>query len=206
MSEQIVVVDYGSGNIHSVMNALSHVLRDDQTVSLSSSPTVIARADRLVLPGVGAFSECKRKLELSHVLPALQSFRETGRAFLGVCVGMQILADEGEEFLPTPGLGWIPGRVRKLATEQKLPHVGWFPIRPNPHFLFEDIPSGERFYFVHSYVLDCQNPTDTAATSDCGETFSAAVIQGSIFGCQFHPEKSDKMGLKLLYNFCRWKP
>ncbi len=209
MAEHLVVVDYGSGNIRSVVNALERVSPPGHHVRVSQDPKELSQADRLILPGVGAFSECKRKLGDSQFLEALKSFKETERPFLGICVGMQILAEEGEEFTPTRGLGWLKGRVRRLQPKDpktKLPHVGWSLITPKPHPLFDGIPEKSRFYFVHSYILYGLPDADIAASAHYGEDFAAAVIQGSILGCQFHPEKSDKVGLQILSNFCKWKP
>lgn len=208
MSNDIVVVDYGSGNVRSMVNALTRVAGDGHRVLLSKEAAAIESAERVVVPGVGAFAEVRRKLDASGLLPALTAFRDSGRPMLGVCVGMQILADEGREFETTPGLGWVPGVVRKLeaGAGQKLPHFGWSPVQPvAPGALFDGLPPGAHFYFVHSFVFECRNAADVAATAEYGERFTAAIEHRNVVGTQFHPEKSDTAGLTLLGNFCRWR-
>lgn len=211
MSE-IVVVDYGSGNTFSILHAL-RLAANGRTVELSRDPERIAAADRVVLPGVGAFSACRRRLDESGVITALRETVARGRPFLGVCVGMQVLADEGLEFGRTPGLGWIPGITRQLSISSgetrstlKLPHVGWNQIRHGGHCLFENVRNDDYFYFVHSYVLQCNDVRSVAAWATYGEPFAAAVVNENVFGCQFHPEKSAESGLRVLEAFCRWKP
>ncbi len=211
MSNEVVIVDYGSGNVRSMFNALKRAVSDDQKVVLSKDASAIEQAQRVVLPGVGAFAECAKMLEASGLLPALTRKVKTGTPFLGVCVGMQILATEGLEFQPHPGLGWIPGVCRKIALAEagaslKLPHIGWSLVATGPHPLFEGMPSRPYMYFVHSFFLDCSDAAHVAATATYGETFPAAVARDNLFGCQFHPEKSDVLGLQLLQNFCRWTP
>jgi len=208
----VVIVDYGSGNTRSMFNALSRAKRDDQNVVLSADPQTIAAAERLVLPGVGAFAECRRKLDASGVLPALTTAVKSGKPFLGVCVGMQILADVGREFEVSKGLGWIPGVTRRIefpheyTGPKRLPHVEWTPTEFVACPLFDGANGGELYYYVHSYILDCAQPTDRVATACYGETYAAAVLRGNVFACQFHPEKSADAGLHLLENFCRWQP
>ena len=208
MASDIVIVDYGSGNVRSMFNALKRAARDDQKVVLSADPTVIENADRVVLPGVGAFGECARMLNASGVLPSLTKKVNSGAPFLGVCVGMQILATEGLEFEPHPGLDWIAGVCRKIelppGSDAKLPHIGWSPVTTTSHALFEGLPPQPHLYFVHSFFLQCANPGHITATATYGETFPAAVGRDNLFGCQFHPEKSDVLGHKVLQNFCRW--
>ena len=211
MASEVVIVDYGSGNVRSMFNAVKRAARDDQKVVLSQDAAAIEQAERVVLPGVGAFAECRKMLDASGLLPALTKRVQEGAPFLGVCVGMQILADEGQEFETHPGLGWIPGVCRKIVIPPssaaiKLPHIGWSPIETTPHPLFEGMPARPHVYFVHSYFLDCSDRAQVAATATYGETFPAAVARANLFGCQFHPEKSDLLGLKLLENFCRWIP
>lgn len=212
MADDVVIVDYGSGNIRSILNAMKRSARDDQRVVVSSNASAIDNAERLVLPGVGAFAECRRKLEKSGLWPHVRAAVGEGRPLLGICVGMQVLADEGYEFYITQGLSLIPGVVRKLQPAgqengiQKLPHVGWAPVEQSDCPLFDSIRFGESFYFVHSYVLDCVEKDDVAAVANYGETFTAAILRDNIFGCQFHPEKSDLAGLRIMKNFCRWVP
>lgn len=211
MRNEVVVVDYGSGNIRSLANALRRSVTPDQTVTVTQDPAAVAAAERLVLPGVGAFAECVRKLGASGMLPALEAaVLKEGRPLLGICVGMQILAEEGLEFGRTPGLGWVRGQVRQIRLEEsnaprKLPHIGWTPVEATDSPLFGGIPPASYFYFVHSFVL-VGTDASTVALANYGESFSAAIQSANIFGCQFHPEKSDQAGLRLLENFCRWKP
>lgn len=192
-----------------------HALRlvaDGINVNLTHDPKTIAAADRVILPGVGAFAACRRRLDESGVLPAVTEAVARGRPLMGVCVGMQVLADEGREFGVTAGLGWIPGVTRLLnipstdAATLKLPHIGWNRIAGRGHPVLRSLRDDDHFYFVHSYVLDCARPSDVAATSDYGEPFAAAVARDNVFGCQFHPEKSAEAGLRVLEAFCRWKP
>lgn len=208
MAAEVVIVDYGSGNVRSMYNALKQAVRDGQEVVLSTERTAIEQAERLVLPGVGAFGECRKLLDDSGLLPAITAKVQGGTPFLGICVGMQILADQGLEFQPHPGLGWIPGVCRKLdpGPGAKLPHIGWSPVDFKPHALFDGLPPRPYLYFVHSFFLEAKDPAHVAATATYGETFTAAVAKGNVFGCQFHPEKSDRLGKKLLQNFCRWSP
>lgn len=203
----VVVVDYGSGNVRSMVNALKKVAPPGQNVLLSKEPQVIAGAERVVLPGVGAFAEVRRKLDASGVLPALQQVRDAGRPVLGICVGMQVLANEGFEFETTRGLGWVPGVVKRLEVPNgtKLPHFGWSKVAANgAHPLFDGLSPGAQFYFVHSYAMSCEQAADVAATALYGGVFTAAIARNNVVGTQFHPEKSDTAGLALLANFCRW--
>jgi glutamine amidotransferase len=208
----VAIVDYGSGNTRSMVNALERVRRSDQQVVLTADPEVLEGAERIVLPGVGAFAECRRKLDASGALPAVTAAVRRGRPFLGVCVGMQILAEEGREFEVCPGLGWIRGVTRRLefpadyTGPRRLPHVEWTPTEVGGSPLFAGAAGGELYYFVHSFILDCFDPSDVAATARYGETFAAAVLRENVFGCQFHPEKSAAAGLAVLENFCRWQP
>lgn len=212
MAHDILIVDYGSGNLRSMMNAVQRCARDDQHVVLSGEIAAVEEAERIILPGVGAFAECRRKLDASGLLPSLGAAVEAGKPLFGVCVGMQVLASQGLEFEGAEGLGWVPGVTRRLqlpATDgapTKLPHVGWTPVESRDEELFEGVPPASHFYFVHSYVLECAEPEDVAATAVYGERFTAAVRRGNVFGSQFHPEKSDTPGLRLLENFCRWNP
>jgi glutamine amidotransferase len=212
MSDDVVIIDYGSGNIRSIFNALKRCARDDQNIIISNEATAIETAERLVLPGVGAFAECMRKLNVSALLPSIKQTVTNKRPILGICVGMQVLADEGREFETSIGLGLIGGAVRRIefpndfSGVRKLPHVGWTKIKPKENPLFEDISENEHFYFAHSYIFETNDVDDIAATANYGEEFAVAVCRNNIFGCQFHPEKSDRVGLRLMENFCRWKP
>lgn len=213
---RVVVVDYGAGNVRSIVNALHHVT--DDHVTLSSDPADIEQADRIVLPGVGAFGHCRELLDGQLLIEPVLDFVGTGRPFLGICVGMQILADTGLEFGTHEGLGLIHGTTRLLQVphaddhEAKLPHVAWAPLTivneelTRPGALFDGVSADSWFYFVHSYTLECDDRQDVAATADYHETFTAAVVRENVFGCQFHLEKSGRDGLSLLANFCTWKP
>lgn len=206
MSEKILIVDYGSGNIRSVFNALKRVAASHQEVQITQNPADLIEADRLILPGVGAFSECIQKLRNRGWDKALEEFRSLSRPLLGICVGMQVLCESGEEFSPQKGLGWIQGSVKKMSvdvSQLKLPHIGWTRLHARSHPVFENIPQDSRFYFVHSFAV---NSTDEIASASYGSGFSAVVASKTSLGAQFHPEKSDKTGLRFLFNFCQWKP
>ncbi len=206
----IVVIDYGAGNVRSMQNTLERVAGHGQRVRLTSDADAIRGAERLVLPGVGAFGECWRKMGERGVLGPISDAVSRGTPFLGICVGMQVLADRGEEFGDHPGFGWIGGVTRRIPLPSdlrlKLPHIGWAPLERSPHALFDGIPDDAHFYFVHSFFLDCADAGHVAARVSHGVSFTAAVARNNIFGCQFHPEKSDQPGLQLLGNFCRWSP
>ncbi len=213
----VAVVDYGSGNLHSAVKALERAARETgtETIVLTRDPDAVARADRIVLPGVGAFADCKRGLDaVPGMLDAMtDAVRKKGRPFFGICVGMQLLADRGLEHEVTPGLGWIAGEVDRIAPADralKVPHMGWNTLVPQkPHPLFEGIPLGPRglhAYFVHSYNLKPADKGDLVAEADYGGAITAAVARGNVAGTQFHPEKSQRLGLAVLANFLRWKP
>ncbi|WP_031551252.1 imidazole glycerol phosphate synthase subunit HisH [Parvularcula oceani] len=206
----VCLIDYGSGNVHSARKALLHAASEagrGQEVVLSSDPETIRSADRLVLPGVGAFASCMGRLEAADgVIAALREAVSSGRPFLGICVGMQLLADRGLEHGDTKGLGLIGGTVRPLETGALAsPHMGWNTVAPAgaPHPLLP--PEGDA-YFVHSYCFDPADPSDVAAECDYGERFPAMVARGNVAGTQFHPEKSQGFGLSLLRNFLEWRP
>jgi imidazole glycerol-phosphate synthase subunit HisH len=213
----VAVVDYGSGNLHSAVKALERAARETgtETIVLTRDPDAVARADRIVLPGVGAFADCKRGLDaVPGMVDAMtDAVRKKGRPFFGICVGMQLLADRGLENEVTAGLGWIPGEVDRIAPADralKVPHMGWNTLAPQkPHPLFEGIPlgpSGLHAYFVHSYNLKPADKGDLVAEADYGGAITAAVARGNVAGTQFHPEKSQRLGLAVLANFLRWKP
>jgi len=213
----VAVVDYGSGNLHSAVKALERAARESgtETIVLTRDPEVVARADRIVLPGVGAFADCKRGLDaVPGMVDAMtDAVRKKGRPFFGICVGMQLLADRGLENEVTAGLGWISGEVDRIAPGDpalKVPHMGWNTLAPQkPHSLFDGIPLGPRglhAYFVHSYNLKPADKGDLVAEADYGGAITAAVARGNVAGTQFHPEKSQLLGLAVLANFLRWKP
>jgi glutamine amidotransferase len=214
----VAIVDYGSGNLHSALKAFERAAREaglDETILLTSDPDVIAKADRIVLPGVGAFADCRRGLEaVPGLLDALiEAAKVKGRPFLGICVGMQLMADRGLENGVTPGLGWIPGEVAAIAPSDpglKIPHMGWNTLDVSrPHPIFAGIPTGPdgwHAYFVHSYEFRAKNPGDVLATTDYGGPITAVVAKDTMIGTQFHPEKSQALGLALIGNFLRWQP
>jgi glutamine amidotransferase len=186
-----------------------------ETIVLTRDPDAVARADRIVLPGVGAFADCKRGLDaVPGMVDAMtDAVRKKGRPFFGICVGMQLLADRGLENEVTEGLGWIHGEVDRIAPADptlKIPHMGWNTLAPRkPHPLFEGIPLGPRglhAYFVHSYALKPADKGDLVAEADYGGAVTAAVARDNVAGTQFHPEKSQRLGLAVLANFLRWKP
>ena len=206
MAERLALIDYGAGNLHSVENALRAAGARD--VSVTADPQVVLAADRIVLPGVGAFAACMSALAaIPGMVDALERrVRREGRPFLGVCVGMQLMADAGEEFGSHPGLGWIPGTVGRLAPADpnaRIPHMGWndvVPVVPHPV-----IAPGEA-YFLHSFAFRPAERRDLAATTDHGGTVTAAVARDNLVGVQFHPEKSQAYGLALLARFLEWRP
>jgi imidazole glycerol-phosphate synthase subunit HisH len=211
----VAVIDYGSGNLRSAEKALQRAARErgfDHEIVVTSDPAVAASAERIVLPGVGAFADCMNGLKaLPGIIESLRfAVLERGTPFLGICVGMQLLATVGREFGDHAGLGWIPGEVVRMTPSNaslKIPHMGWNELSfVRPHPLFEGLEPGAHVYFVHSYVI---RPADTAhilATADYGGPFAAAVARGNVAGTQFHPEKSQNAGLTILGNFLSWKP
>lgn len=205
---RVALIDYGAGNLHSVRHALELVGGD---VLLTNRPEDLRDAERIVLPGVGAFGECARSLRASGFIESLEEeVRRRAKPMLGICVGMQLLATEGHEMGVHPGLGWVPGVVKQLdpgSTGLKIPHVGWNEIlQMTDSPLFSGFRKEPTFYFTHSYHLAVDDPSVTAAACEYGQRFTAAVLTGTIVATQFHPEKSQENGLKLLENFLRWKP
>jgi imidazole glycerol-phosphate synthase subunit HisH len=214
----VAIVDYGSGNLHSAAKAFERAAREsghDQPIVVTSDPDKVARADRIVLPGVGAFADCRRGLdEIPGLIDALeQSVRKDGKPFFGICVGMQLMADRGREYQVTPGFGWITGEVDRIAPSDrdlKIPHMGWNTLNMRkPHPLLEDIPLGPdglHAYFVHSYELKVARSGDLVAQADYGGPLTAIVARENMVGTQFHPEKSQRLGLALIANFLKWAP
>jgi imidazole glycerol-phosphate synthase subunit HisH len=214
----VAIVDYGSGNLHSAAKAFERAAREsghDQPIVVTSKPDDVARADRVVLPGVGAFADCRRGLdEIPGMIEALnESVLQKGRPFFGICVGMQLMAERGREYQVTPGLGWIAGEVDRIAPadpDLKIPHMGWNTLTMlKPHALLEDIPlgpNGLHGYFVHSFELKPTRRADLIAQADYGGPLTAAVGRDNMVGTQFHPEKSQRLGLALIANFLRWTP
>lgn len=217
MTERVAIIDYGSGNLRSVEKALLRAVADeglDCHVGVTSLPEEVLKATRIVLPGVGAFADCMRGVQrIAGLEGALEeSVRRRGRPFLGICVGMQLLADEGFEHGKCAGLGWIRGQVVRIETgraQLKVPHMGWNELKlSRAHPVFSHLVSGSssHAYFVHSYHFVCANQPDMIATTDHGQTLCAAIGRDNIVGTQFHPEKSQAPGLALLANFIRWRP
>ncbi|HEY6702382.1 MAG TPA: imidazole glycerol phosphate synthase subunit HisH [Pseudolabrys sp.] len=214
----VAIVDYGSGNLHSAAKAFEHAAREsgfEERITVTSDPDVVTRADRIVLPGVGAFADCRRGLdEIPGMVDALeQSVRKKGRPFFGICVGMQLMAQCGREYKVTPGLGWIAGevdRIRPSNPDLKIPHMGWNTLSvQKAHPLLSDIPvgaNGLHAYFVHSYELKTANRDDLVAKADYGGPLTAIVGRDNMVGTQFHPEKSQRLGLALITNFLKWAP
>jgi glutamine amidotransferase len=203
----IAVVDYGMGNIRSVSKALEHVApRDD--VRVTADPAAIRAADRVVVPGQGAMPDCMRQLAASGAREAVVE-AAARKPFLGICIGLQMLFEHGEEG-DTAGLGLLPGRVPRfpaLDSSLKIPHMGWNEVQQaRPHALWDGIPDRSRFYFVHSYYPEPADRSMAAATCAYGISFTCAVARDNIFAVQFHPEKSQNSGLQLLSNFVQWRP
>lgn len=210
---RVVLIDYGSGNLRSAEKALQEAARrrdDAVEVVVSGDPEAVAAADRLVLPGVGAFRACMEALSARDGLveAMTEAVRRRGAPFLGVCVGMQLLATRGLEFGATPGLDWIAGEVAPLAPNDpaaKTPHMGWNTVHAQaPHALIRE--AGEDMYFTHSYAFTPDDPADVVAGVDHGGRFAAAVARGNVAGVQFHPEKSQAAGLALIGRFLDWAP
>lgn len=214
----VVIIDYGSGNLHSAAKAFERAAREaelDLAITVSSDPNVVAKADRIVLPGVGAFADCRRGLDsVPGMVDVLQRrVHEDKRPFFGICVGMQLMATRGLEHTTSYGLDWIKGDVKAITPSDpalKIPHMGWNTLElAKPHPLLDDIPTGPdglHAYFVHSYALTPADPADVVATTDYGGPVTAIVGRDNLVGAQFHPEKSQALGLKLIANFLRWRP
>jgi glutamine amidotransferase len=196
----IAVVDYGIGNLGSVMKAFRHL---GVPAELTGDVDVLRRADVLVLPGDGAFASTMEEIESRGLVPVLREAVDQGRTLLGICIGMQLLFEESEEHGHHRGLGLLPGRVRRLEGDLPIPHMGWNQLHPTRHHPFLDgIADGEHVYFVHSYW--CDAPAEVVlAETDYGARFPAIVGRGNVIGVQFHPEKSQGVGLRLMANFVR---
>ena len=218
MAQTVALIDYGSGNLRSAEKALSYAAGDSGTgheIVVTADPTLVACAERIVLPGVGAFADCMRGLAaIPGMIEALEdSVVKRGTPFLGICVGMQLLAERGREYEVTEGLGWIPGEVDRIVPSDpglKIPHMGWNTLNVvRPHPVLDSLafgPNGRHAYFVHSYQLNPAQRADLVADAEYGGAVTAIVARDNIFGTQFHPEKSQKLGLALIANFLRWNP
>ena len=214
----VAIVDYGSGNLHSAAKAFERAARESgqgQPVVVTGDPDTVSRADRIVLPGVGAFADCRRGLdEIPGMIDALEhTVHKNGKPFFGICVGMQLMAEQGREYRVTPGLGWISGEVDRIAPSDpnlKIPHMGWNTLNMlTDHPVADGIPLGPdglHAYFVHSYQLITARDADLIAQADYGGPVTAIVGRDNMVGTQFHPEKSQRLGLALIANFLKWKP
>jgi imidazole glycerol-phosphate synthase subunit HisH len=214
----VAIVDYGSGNLHSAHKAFERAIREaglDRPVVVTSRPEDVAKADHIVLPGVGAFADCKRGLAaVTGMIEALEeTVRARGRPFLGICVGMQLMASRGLEYEITEGLNWIQGDVAVIKPKDgalKIPHMGWNTLSVSrPHPLLNGIETGDtglHAYFVHSFQLSPAARDDLIAMTDYGGPVTAVVGRDNMVGTQFHPEKSQTLGLKLIANFLTWRP
>ncbi len=201
MTKQVIIVDYGMGNLHSVNKA---ILAVGGTPVVTGDPALIARAEKLILPGVGAFGDCMANLEKAGLVPLLQEYLHSGKPFLGICLGMQVLFAGSDEAPGVQGLGYFPGQVRKLTTREKIPHMGWNRLElKNPSPLLTEA-GGQYVYFVHSYHCEPEDKSLITAVCDYGQEITASVGRGSVQGFQFHPEKSSRVGLGLLKKFVEW--
>ena len=214
----VAIIDYGSGNLHSAAKAFERASRSLETperIVVTRDPDTVFRADRIVLPGVGAFADCRRGLDaLDGMIEAMtEAVRHRARPFFGICVGMQLMATRGKEYVTTDGFDWIAGDVEKISprnAELKIPHMGWNTLDlVAEHPVLERLllgPKGRHAYFVHSYHLNATNDSDVLARADYGGPVTAIVARDTTFGTQFHPEKSQSFGLALISNFLKWKP
>jgi glutamine amidotransferase len=211
----VAIVDYGSGNLRSAAKAFERAAAESgvaEAICVTSRPEEVAAAERVVLPGVGAFADCRRGLAAVPGLEAAlgEAVLRRGRPFLGICVGMQLLAERGREFETVAGLGWLPGEVVALAPADpalKIPHMGWNELLPRAaHQVLDGLPEGAHAYFVHSYHFRPSDPGDLLAETDYGGRLAAVVGRDNLIGTQFHPEKSQMAGLRLIANFLAWRP
>jgi len=218
MGQHVAIIDYGSGNLHSAAKAFERAAREQGNglaVKVTAEPDEVTSAERIVLPGVGAFADCKQGLaSIPGMIEALEAaVLEKGKPFLGICVGLQLMASCGLEHGSTPGLGWIKGEVRAIEPDDadlKIPHMGWNTLDvAREHALLAGIPtgaSGLHAYFVHSYHLVPAEAGALVASTDYGGPITALIAKDNMAGSQFHPEKSQKLGLALIANFLRWTP
>lgn len=208
------LVDYDSGNLHSAEKAFQRMAAevDAGEILVSGRPEDVARADRIVLPGDGAFPACRTALgEHGGLFEAIEeSVRRQGRPFMGICVGMQMMASWGREYTDTPGFDWVGGEVTRITPTDsalKVPHMGWNDlVIDNPHPVLDGVQTGDHAYFVHSYAFRVANPVERLAHVDYGGDITAIIGTANMVGTQFHPEKSQATGLRIIANFLRWKP
>jgi glutamine amidotransferase len=208
------LVDYDSGNLHSAQKAFERMAAEvgSGSIIVTSDPDVVAKADRIVLPGDGAFPHCRAELfartGLAEAIVEAVTLR--ARPFFGICVGMQMMATTGHEYEETPGFGWVAGDIRRIAPSDpslKVPHMGWNDlVIDHPHPVLEGITTGEHAYFVHSYAMDVTNPAERLAHVDYAGDVTAIIGRDTMIGTQFHPEKSQSAGLRMIGNFLRWTP
>lgn len=215
---RVAILDYGSGNLRSAEKAFERAAREHGVradIRVTDDPEIVRVCDRIVLPGVGAFADCRRGLKRVPGLEAAarEAVETRGRPFLGICVGMQLMAERGREYETTEGFGWIAGdvvRIEPAEADLKIPHMGWNTLRVRRnHALLDGVTTGDdglHAYFVHSYHLRADDPDDIVAEADYGGPLAAIVARGNRAGAQFHPEKSQKLGLALIGNFLRWAP
>ena len=206
----VAVIDYGMGNLHSIAKALQHA-DPGVTVHISANADIIQNADRVVFPGVGAMRDCMHALHELHLIDVIKVTAQT-KPFLGICLGMQALLTDSEENGGIACINLFPGHVRRFADSLKdaqgqplkIPHMGWNRVKQKPHPLWQGIPQDSRFYFVHSYFVSPDQAQDSIASSDYPHAFTCAIAKDNVFAVQFHPEKSQTVGLQLLQNFLRW--
>lgn len=208
MSAKIIIIDYGSGNLQSVLNALELIKSPDQEVLISKNPEDLKSASHIILPGVGAFGDCMSGLKSipSMITTLKNQILDQKKNFLGICVGMQLLADWGFEYGEHEGLGFIPGKVIEIDNKNnklKIPHMGWndLQIKPNNNPALNGLKSGDHAYFVHSYHFICNDENNVLANVEYGQKITAIIAKDNIIATQFHPEKSAEIGLRLLKNF-----
>lgn len=212
MAQSIAVIDYGMGNLHSVAKAIEHVAGAGDQVRVTDDPAIIRDADRVVFPGQGAARDCMAAISSHQVRQAVLE-AAVDKPFLGICMGLQVLMQFSEENEGTELLGLFPGQVRFFGLQHgadgavlKIPHMGWNRVHQVAHALWADIPQGSRFYFVHSYYVDPEDPALAIGRTGYGVDFTSAIAHDKLFAVQFHPEKSADHGLQLLANFVRWNP
>ncbi|WP_119270751.1 imidazole glycerol phosphate synthase subunit HisH [Taklimakanibacter deserti] len=213
----VAIIDYGSGNLHSAAKAFERAARDSVSqlrIEVTADPEKVRKAERIVLPGVGAFRDCRDGLKaVPGMWETVEEEVSHGKPFFGICVGMQLMAERGLEHVETKGFGWIKGDVKVIEPEDstlKIPHMGWNTLdSARPHALFDGIALGDQglhAYFVHSYHLALRDPSALVATADYGGAVTAFVARDNVAGSQFHPEKSQALGLALIGNFLKWRP
>lgn len=208
------LVDYDSGNLHSARKAFEHMAMEvgAKSIIVTSDPDVVAKADRIVLPGDGAFPHCRAQL-FAHTGLAeaiVEAVTVRARPFMGICVGMQMMATTGHEYEVTPGFDWVAGNIRRITPaddDLKVPHMGWNDlVIDHPHPVLDGVATGDHAYFVHSYAMQVTNPAERLAHVDYGGEVTAIIGRDTMIGMQFHPEKSQDAGLRMIGNFLRWSP